>query len=139
MKIAIVYFSGTGNTKQMVDALEEGFKNKSVEVDVFESDEFSKDNINTYDGFAFGCPSMGDEELEDSSFLPMFESVKDSLGDKPVLLFGSYGWGDGEWMRTWQEDCKDSGINLISDGIICMEEPDDLTIEELHKAVNLFN
>ena len=131
MKIAIVYFSGTGNTKQMVDALEEGFKNKSVEVDVFESDEFSKDSINTYDGFAFGCPSMGDEELEDSEFEPMYSSIKPKLNGKKVALFGSYGWGECDWMRDWEADAKEAGAVLISEeGLTVNETPEGETCDE---------
>ena len=77
------------------------------------------------DAAALGCPAMGAEELEETEFAPMFDAVKSALAGKSVGLFGSYGWGDGEWMRTWEEDCGAAGINRVSDSVICCEAPDD--------------
>ena len=81
------------------------------------------------DAVAFGCPAMGSEVLEEMEFEPMFSACKNSLGGKKVALFGSFGWGDGEWMRTWEKDCDDAGINLACDSITCQETPDDDTLE----------
>ena len=72
-----------------------------------------------------GCPAMGAEELEDGEFAPMFETCESKLSGKKIALFGSYGWGDGEWMRTWEENCRDKGANLVCDSVICQETPDD--------------
>lgn len=119
-KIAIVYWSGTGNTKAMADLIQEGAGNAA---DMFESAQFSKDKAAEYDAIAFGCPSMGAEELEESEFAPMFDAVESVLSGKKIALFGSYGWGDGEWMRTWQARCEQSGFNLIQDGLICCGAP----------------
>lgn len=131
MNIAVVYWSGTGNTQAMAEALKEGAEGAGAQVSMFEAADFSADKVNDFDAFAFGCPSMGSEELEDTEFQPMFDSVKGSLGDKKVALFGSYGWGDGEWMRTWQADCEAAGINVIKDGVIANEAPDDDAVAQL--------
>lgn len=117
-KVAVVYWSGTGNTEQMAFSVVEGAKGKGAEVDLFTSAEFNSEMVANYDGIAFGCPSMGAEVLEEGEFQPMWDDVKDSLDGKKVVLFGSYGWGDGEWMRNWEEEVK--AISTF----ICNEEPD---------------
>ena len=121
MKIAIVYWSGTGNTAAMANAVLAGAKNAGCDADLFTSAEFDAVKVAEYDGFAFGCPSMGAEELEDTEFAPMWDAVKDSLGGKKVVLFGSYGWGDGEWMRTWEAEAPCD----ILETYICNETPGD--------------
>ena len=85
-------------------------------------------NVRGVDAVAFGCPAMGSEVLEEMEFEPMFDSCKNSLGGKKVALFGSYGWGDGEWMRSWEKNCDDAGVSLACDSIICQEAPDDDTL-----------
>lgn len=120
-KIAIVYWSGTGNTEAMANLVAEGAGGSA---DLFTPDQFSPDQAAGYSALAFGCPSMGAEQLEEAEFEPMFESVKPSLGGKTIGLFGSYGWGDGEWMRTWEATCREDGANLVSEGVICNEAPD---------------
>ena len=122
-KVAVVYWSGTGNTKEMADSIAKGVKDAGSEVDIFEVSSFSSDQVSTYNAIAFGCPSMGGEELEADEFEPVFESCKSKLGSIPVALFGSYGWGDGEWMRSWASDCTSNNINLISEGLIVNETP----------------
>ena len=110
-KIAIVYWSGTGNTEAMANFVAEG---AGGQADLFTPGEFSADLISSYSALAFGCPSMGAEQLEEAEFEPMFEAVKPRLSGKTIGLFGSYGWGDGEWMRTWAEDCESAGCNLAA-------------------------
>ncbi len=124
-KIAVVYWSGTGNTEQMAMAVAEGAKDAGAEVELFNCSNFSPPAISDFDALAFGCPSMGAEQLEEEEFEPMFEACKPALAGKSVALFGSYGWGDGEWMRTWEEDCKRAGVNLATDSVICNEAPDE--------------
>lgn len=85
--------------------------------------------IGQFDAIAFGCPSMGAEELEETEFAPMFDACEPKLRGKKVALFGSYGWGDGEWMRSWEKDCDDAGINLVCESVICQETPDGDTLE----------
>ena len=91
----------------------------------FIPEDFDGSKVAEYDAIAFGCPAMGDEVLEDTEFEPMFDGCKDALKGKNIALFGSYGWGDGEWMRNWEESCKEAGANLVCDSVICQEEPDD--------------
>lgn len=133
MNIAVIYWSGTGNTQAMAEAVKEGAESAGAEVTMFEAAEFSADKVNDFDAFAFGCPSMGSEELEDTEFQPMFDSVKGSIGEKKTALFGSYGWGDGEWMRTWQADCEAEGINIIMDGVIANEAPNEDALAQLNE------
>ena len=125
-KTAIVYWSGTGNTAAMAHFVAEGAKSAGADVSVFTADEFSADKINDFDSVAFGCPSMGCEQLEESEFEPMFDSCKSSLKGKNIALFGSYGWGDGEWMRQWQDRVTGDGATLVNgEGLIVNETPDD--------------
>lgn len=128
--IAVVYWSGTGNTEMMAQAIAEGIEGAGATVTVFTATEFNVDQVANFDVFAFGCPSMGAEELEDSEFEPMFTAVESALQGKTIALFGSYGWGDGEWMRIWQQRCTDVGINLLDEeGLILNETPDDDGLE----------
>lgn len=124
-KVAIVYWSGTGNTEAMANLVKAGAEKAGAEVDLITAADFSADKIGDYTAIGFGCPSMGDEELEDGEFLPMWEACEAGLKGKKIGLFGSYGWGDGEWMRTWEEDCGTAGINRVADSVICCEAPDD--------------
>ena len=127
-KIAVVYWSGTGNTEAMADLVANAAQSAGATVDKMTSAEFNAADAANYDGFALGCPAMGAEQLEESEFEPMFSSVKGSLGGKKVALFGSYGWGDGEWMRSWEKDCDDAGIDLACESVICQDEPDDAAL-----------
>ena len=125
MKIAVVYWSSTGNTEAMAQAVAEGAKKAGAEVSLLTATEFDADQMDAFDAVAFGCPAMGAEELEDTEFAPMFEGCEAKLSGKKIALFGSYGWGDGEWMRTWEETCQADGAKLACDSVICQEAPDD--------------
>lgn len=122
MKTAVIYWSGTGNTEEMAKAVAEG-----AGAELFNVSDF-KGSVSDYDRLAFGCPSMGAEELEESEFEPFFASIEDSLAGKTIALFGSYGWGDGEWMRNWVERSKNVGALVCGEGLIVNETPsaDDL-------------
>ncbi len=124
MKVAVIYWSQTGNTEAMANAVADGARAKGADVDLIVADGSDVD-VTSYDGVALGCPAMGAEELEDSEFQPTYDSLKGSLAGKKVALFGSYGWGDGEWMRTWEADAKDAGLTLVCDCVIANEAPDD--------------
>lgn len=128
-KIAVVYWSGTGNTEKMAMQVAEGAKSAGAEVSLYTASEFSKDMMDSFDAIAFGCPSMGAEELEESEFEPMFSECKAKLSGKKTALFGSYGWGDGEWMRNWDEACRNDGADMACDYVICNEVPDDAAEE----------
>ena len=125
MKIAVVYWSSTGNTEAMAQAVAEGARKAGTSAELFTATEFDGGKVNAFDAIAFGCPAMGAEELEDSEFAPMFESCESKLSGKKIALFGSYGWGDGEWMRTWEDTCRNDGASLVCDSVICQEAPDD--------------
>ena len=124
-KVAVVYWSGTGNTQAMADMVAEGAKGKGAEVSVIEAGNFTADQVSAYDGIAFGCPAMGDEVLEESEFDPMFTEVEEVLSGKKIALFGSYGWGDGQWMRDWEERCLAAGAVLTADSVIVNDAPGD--------------
>lgn len=124
-KLAIIYWSGTGNTQTMAEAVESGAKETGAEVTVFTSAEFDASKVADFDTFAFGCPAMGAEVLEESEFDPMFTAVEGSLSGKKIALFGSYGWGDGQWMRDWQESCQNAGVSLACECVIANDAPDD--------------
>ena len=124
-KIAVVYWSGTGNTEAMASAVLEGAKEKGAEAVLFTAPEFDASMVDDYDAIAFGCPSMGAEQLEETEFEPMFSACESALKGKKIALFGSYGWGDGEWMRTWEETCLSDGAVLACESVICKEAPDD--------------
>ena len=111
-KVAVVYWSSTGNTEAMANAVVDGAKEKGADVTLYECADFRPELVADYDAIAFGCPAMGDEVLEEDEFEPMFDGCKDALKDKKIALFGSYGWGDGEWMRNWEErDRKSTRLN----------------------------
>ena len=128
-KVAVVYWSGTGNTEAMAMAVAEGAKNKGAEVSVLTAGEFSAAQMSAFDAVAFGCPSMGAEQLEESEFEPMFSDCEGEIRGKNIALFGSYGWGDGEWMRTWEQDCRGANISLVCESVICCETPGDIELE----------
>ncbi len=124
-KVAVVFWSGTGNTEAMAGAVEAGAKNNGAEVSVFGPDDFTADKVAGFDAIAFGCPAMGAEVLEESSFDPMFTSVEGALTGKKIALFGSYGWGDGQWMRDWEERCKAAGAQLACESVMANNTPDE--------------
>ena len=137
-KVAVVYWSSTGNTEAMANAVADGVKGKGGEAVLHTCEDFDGSKVTEYDAIAFGCPAMGDEVLEDTEFEPMFDGCKDALKGKNIALFGSYGWGDGEWMRNWEEQCIADGAVMAGECVICNEAPDDTATEqcvELGKAL----
>jgi len=132
-KLAIVYWSGTGNTETMANCIADGARESGAEVAMLSPGEFSATRFSEFGVVAFGCPAMGAEQLEESEFEPMFAGLEGSLNGKKVALFGSYGWGGGEWMNTWEDDCKSLGANLIFDSIICNDAPDDEALSKCEK------
>ena len=130
-KVAVVYWSGTGNTEAMANEVAEGAKAKGAEVTTLTASEFSSADLATYDAVAFGCPAMGAENLEESEFEPMFTDCEGSLSGKKIALFGSYGWGDGQWMRDWEDRMTAAGATVLNgEGLICNEAPDADAIAE---------
>ena len=124
-KAAIVYWSSTGNTEAMANAVLEGAQAAGVQAELIAAGEFSGAMLEGYDAVAFGCPAMGAEVLEEDEFEPMFTGCEAGLSGRKLGLFGSYGWGDGQWMRDWQERCEADGAVLAAEPVIANEEPDD--------------
>ena len=124
-KIAIVYWSGTGNTEAMADLVAQGVRTKGSDADLISATDFGPECLDEYEAYAFGCPAMGAELLEEAEFEPMWNECEGSLSGVKIALFGSYGWGDGEWMRTWEESAGNAGAILACDSVMANEEPDD--------------
>lgn len=123
-KVTVVFWSGTGNTEAMADLVAQGVKEAGGDASLIQISDFDESQIDDFDAFAFGCPAMGDEELEDTEFLPVYDIVEPLLGDKKVVLFGSYDWNDGEWMELWEQRAQDAGVNVV-DSLIAKDYPDD--------------
>ena len=125
MKTAVIYWSGTGNTEAMAQAVAQG-----AGAEIFSVSDFSGD-VSDYDRLAFGCPAMGAENLEEGEFEPFFAGIEGKLSGKKVALFGSYGWGDGEWMREWADRVTKDGAELVNgEGLIVNETPDDAALAD---------
>ncbi len=124
-KIAVVFWTGTGNTELMANEVAAGAREAGAEVSVFNTSAFKVESANEFDKFALGCPAMGAEELEDSEFQPMYDQLKKQISGKKVVLFGSYGWGGGEWMNPWKEDAANAGLVLADDPLAIEGSPDD--------------
>ncbi len=128
-KIAVVYWSGTGNTRAMAEAVAEGARIKGGDVSVMGPADFTPELVGEYGAIAFGCPSMGAEVLEETEFEPMFASVLPSLNGRKVALFGSWGWGGGAYMIDWENRCREAGADLTGEGLTCQEAPDAETLK----------
>lgn len=124
MKISIVYWSGSGNTEAMAEAVAKGAKDAGAEVELLNVAD-ATDGVLSSDVLLLGCPAMACESLEEGEMEPFFASIEGSLAGKKLGLFGSYDWGDGEWMRTWQERAQTAGATLLGDGVIANLTPDD--------------
>ena len=117
----------------MASDVADGIKEKGAEVSVLGPSDFTSDKVAEFDAIAFGCPAMGAEVLEEGEFDPMFTGIEGALSGKRIALFGSYGWGDGEWMRNWEERCKAAGANLVCDSVIVNDAPDADGVENCKK------
>lgn len=120
-KTAVIYWTGTGNTEAMANAIAAGIG----EADVLSVSEADASAVAQYEKIAFGCPAMGDEVLEEGEFEPFFAEVEGSLSGKKVALFGSYGWGDGQWMRDWADRLAASGAAACGEPLTVNEAPDE--------------
>ena len=135
MSVSVVYWSGTGNTQAMAEAVAEGIRDGGADAVLMEVGNADAAALAEEKAFALGCPSMGAEQLEESEMEPFVEALEPLVSGKTILLFGSYGWGDGEWMRDWADRMKNAGAVLIrEEGIITNEAPDDEALEECRAA-----
>ena len=124
-KIAVIYWTGTGNTEVMANEVVAGASAAGAEVTLFNTSDFNVDKAQEFEKFALGCPAMGAEELEDSEFQPLYDQLKAQISGKKVVLFGSYGWGGGEWMNPWKEDAANAGLVLADEPLAIEGAPDD--------------
>ena len=125
-QVLIVYWSGTGNTAAMAEMVAEGIKEAGREAVILPAEEASLADVEKYRAIAMGCPSMGDEVLEESTMEPFVEEIEGSVSGKTLGLFGSYGWGDGQWMRGWEERVAGAGAAVVGgQGVIAQETPDE--------------
>lgn len=131
--VGVVYWTGTGNTEEMANALAEGVEAAGGAARVVPVADFSADGVAEFDALAFGCPAMGAEELESDESEPVWDACRDVLGARPVVLFGSYDWGTGEWMETWRSAAEDAGVNVVA-SVIANLAPDDDALAELKSA-----
>ena len=120
-KVAIVFWSATGNTETMANCIAEG---AGAAATIVPCADMTPAKLGEFDVVAFGCPAMGAEQLEESEFEPMYQDLRGSLSGKPVGLFGSYGWGDGEWIRTWAEDAEAAGARMVVEPVMANGSPD---------------
>ena len=121
----IVYYSASGNTEKMANLIAEGIANGGKNAEVINVSNANADIFDNEEIVILGCPAMGDEVLEENEFEPFLEEISSKISGKKVALFGSYGWGDGQWMRDWQERMESLGCTLIADGLIIQNEPED--------------
>ena len=136
MEIAVIYWSGTGNTQMMAEAVAEGIKEAGAEAVVKSVSEITPDEAIAYDKIAFGCSAMGAEVLEETEFEPFFTMLEDKLQGKKVVLFGSYGWG-GSYMQDWEARVQADGAELLHPGVLAMGEPDDTAKAECKEIGSL--
>ena len=128
MKKIVVYWTGTGNTEEIANKIA-----KDLDCEALNVNSVTVDHVLENDLIIFGCPAMGAEELEDAEFKPFYDEVMESIGSKKVALFGSYGWGDGEWMRNWEAEV---GSNLITKGLIVNGGEADIIDAEYEEFIN---
>lgn len=139
-KMAVIYWSQGGNTEAMAGAIAGGARDAGADVSLLHVSEIDAAKAAMFDSLALGCPAMGAEVLEEAEFEPFFTELERKLTGKPVALFGSYGWGDGQWMRDWQDRCAAAGAVLCGEGLTVNEAPDDIALAEctaLGKALSL--
>ncbi|WP_276900588.1 flavodoxin [Dialister micraerophilus] len=132
-KVAIVYWTGSGNTEAMAHAVEEGAQNAGAEIALNFVSDVTADEIASFDYIALGCPASGNEQLEEYEFEPFFEELLPQLQNKKVAIFGSYSWNQGDWMQIWKQRLNDEGIETIAEPVVAYGYPEDDILEECKK------
>ena len=128
-KVYVVYWSASGNTQTMAEAVGNGINQAGGEAEVVEVGNFSADTLKDEASFALGCPAMGAEVLEESEMEPFVSEVEAFASGKKIGLFGSYGWGDGQWMEEWESTCSEASANLVCQSVICNDYPDEEALD----------
>lgn len=127
--LSIIYYTETGNTEAMAEAIKDGAEEAGKEVRLLAVDDASEADVKDADAVLFGCPAKGDEEIEDLEFRPFLESVMDDLKDKKVGIFGSYAWNDGEWIENWQKEMEENGVEIV-EALKAFDYPDADALKE---------
>lgn len=131
MKVSIVYATTTGNTEQLANAASEGAKAAGREVSLSTADTADSAEVLGSDLILLGSPAMGAEQLEDS-METFFSGIEGSLSRKKVGLFGSYDWGEGQWLSDWSDRVTGAGATLVGT-VKSQLTPDDAALEEAKK------
>lgn len=133
----IVYYSNSGNTEKMANLIAEGIVKGGKTVDLVSVSDADLNIFDSEEIVILGCPAMGDEVLEEGEFEPFMDGISSKISGKKVALFGSYGWGDGQWMRDWKERVEALGCTLIDDGLIIQYEPEDNSSECINFGISI--
>ena len=133
-KIALVYFSNTGNTKALAEAFRDAVEAKGGELYFSEASAVDKAAFSAADVWAFGSPASGTEEINDTEILPLIDALQDALKGKKVFLFGSYGWGGGAFMEAWKQEMEGKGAVVTAEPVTCLEAPDDEALNAMKSA-----
>ena len=129
-KITVIYWSGTGNTKQMAEAIAAGAALEGISVNLLSVDKASKVDVLTSDAVALGCSAMGNEVLEEMEMEPFIQDLEgENLSSIPLVLFGSYDWGDGQWLTDWTERMEEQGAKLVAEGLMIHNTPDEAGLD----------
>lgn len=136
MKAKVIYWTGSGNTQMMADSIFEALEDAGLETEIHYVSDVSAEDVKDADMLFLGCPSMSGEDVEEYEFRPFFDDLKPYLDGKPVVMFGSYDWGDGEWMDSWKEEMAETGA-IIKDTYIFQWEPSDETLKEVYEKVKV--
>lgn len=132
-KISIIYWSGTGNTEAMAKGIKKGAEGEDTNIKLINVGDASVDDVINADLVVLGCPAMGDEQLEENEMEPFIESISKVVKNKSIVLFGSYGWGSGDWMTSWEKQMEEFGANLVEESLMINNEPDDEGIKQCEK------
>ncbi|MGG7097039.1 flavodoxin [Clostridium sardiniense] len=124
MKINIIYWTGSGNTEEMANLIAKGAREEGAEVNIKTVDGASIDDVKNCDVVMLGSPAMGAEVIEECEMEPFVESIAGEVSGKSMVLFGSYGWGTGEWMTAWEDRMLDAGADLLEREVIANEFPE---------------
>lgn len=134
MKIAVVYSSTTGRTETMAKAIEEGILSVGASVNVYNIEDVKVEDVFASDVLVLGSSADGSETINEANFVPFMEDNKDKFAGKKVFLFGSYGWGGGEYANTWKDQVVEFGGEMIQDPVTCLEDPEEETLEQLREV-----
>ena len=129
-QVGIIYWSGIGNTERMASLIAQGAESSGADVTIKNVADASPEELGQYDAIALGSPATNSECVEESEMAVFLKDAVPYLADKPTGLFGSYGWGGGEWMRKWADEMRRAGVLLIDDGLAVRESPEGVSADK---------